>query len=91
MRAKRIGNCAKSITMIAFGDNGTRKRKRSAGKASKEKGEGRGRAGKTLPAAWTVVSVALQLGDNGRTMRRKNNGINIGTASEKRDCCRVLH
>lgn len=27
---------------------------------------------------WTDVSVALQLGDNGRTMRRKNNGINIG-------------
>lgn len=75
MRAERIGNCAKSITMIAFGDNGTRKRKRSGGKQRKGRGKGREDAACCL---WTDVSVALQLGDNGRTMRRKNNGINIG-------------
>lgn len=75
MRAERIGNCAKSITMIAFGDNGTRKRKRSAGKQRKGRGKGREDAACCL---WTDVSVALQLGDNGRTMRRKNNSINIG-------------
>lgn len=47
-RAERIGNCAKSITMIAFGDNGTRKRKRSAGKQRKGRARGRGKGRRCL-------------------------------------------
>lgn len=58
--------------MIAFGDNGTRKRKKVEE-----------REGKTLPSACSDVSVALQQ-DNARTMRRKNNGSHVGK-QEKRD------